>query len=260
MVRYLFGLPFALVYLTAVAGSVPALPPVNGVFLLCATIAGMLQIVATVLLIHLFTFRNFAVGSTYARTEVMLTALLGATFFYEYISPAGWLAILVCVLGVLAISLSRTGGPDRLWNRSAAFGLGAGLSFALTSLLIRRASLSLDEDNALLAAAMTLVYMVTMQTVITVAWIMWRERGQFRLVLARWRPSLFVGITSVAGSGGWFTAMTLERASYVKTLGQVEFLISLGIAIFYFREVPTRREVTGMLLIVTGIVALLLAP
>lgn len=92
------------------------------------------------------------------------------------------------------------------------------------------------------------------------AWVWIREHEQFVLVLGKWRPGLFVGITSVIGSAGWFTAMTLERASYVKTLGQVEFLITLGIAIFYFKEVPTRKEITGMLLIMAGIIVLLTAP
>lgn len=64
MVRYLFGLPFALAYLTMVSGGDAALlPALNLTFLLSGVIAGVLQIVATVLLIHLFTFRNFAVGA-----------------------------------------------------------------------------------------------------------------------------------------------------------------------------------------------------
>ena len=46
--------------------------------------------------------------------------------------------------------------------------------------------------------------------------------------------------------------------TYVKTLGQVEFLMTLAIAVFYFHEKPTRLELAGMLLIVSGGVALLL--
>lgn len=44
------------------------------------------------------------------------------------------------------------------------------------------------------------------------------------------------------------------------TLGQVEFLITPGIAIFYFRETPARRELVGMLLMMARIILLLLAP
>jgi len=258
MVRYLYGLPFALAYLGMVAMSRDfALPPLNPIFLGCAFLAGILQIIATVLLVHLFTMRNFAVGSTYARTEVMLTAILGFVFFGEAITPLGWAAVIVCVAGVLLINLSRTGGPAGMWNRSATFGLGAGLAFSLTSLLIRKASRSFGIDDSMLTAAMTLAYMVVWQTVITVAWIAIQERDQFARALALWRPSTFVGITSVIGSAGWFTAFTLEFASYVKTLGQIEFLITLFIGWFYFRERPTRLEFAGMVLIVAAVVALL---
>ena len=260
MVRYLFGLPFALAYLTVIASSRHAgLPPINATFLLCGFAAGALQIIATVLLVHLFTMRNFAVGSTYARTEIMMTAVLGVLLFGSDIRLWGWIAILACVIGVVMVTASRSGGVNRFWNRSAAYGLGAGLAFSLTSLLIREASRSFGIDDSMLTAAMTLCYMVSIQTLMTLGWIWLAEPEQFERVVRAWRPSLFVGITSVIGSAGWFTAMTLQFASYVKTLGQVEFLITFAISWFYFRERPTRPELVGMFLIMTGVVVLLIA-
>lgn len=259
MVRYLFGLPFAIAYLVWLgAGSDSGLPVPGMAFLVAGMLASILQIVATVLVIHLFALRNFAVGSTYARTEVVLTAVIGFLFFGEKISLPGWGAIIVCVAGVLLINLAKTGGMNSMWNRSAAYGLGAGLAFALTSLLLRHASLSLGSDDAVLAAAMTLCYMVAWQTVMTVGWIFFKEREQFAGTWRMWRPSLFVGVTSIMGSAGWFTAMTLEFASYVKTLGQVEFLITFAIGWFYFRERPARPELVGMGMILVAVIALLL--
>lgn len=260
MVRYLFGLPFALAYLAVLAVDREfSLPEINPTFLVAGLLAGILQIVATVLLIRLFALRNFAVGTTYIRTEIILTAVIGALFFAETITGLGWFAILLCVAGVIMISLAKTGALNSLWNQSALYGLGAGLCFALTSLLIRRASLSLEADDAMLTAAMTLCYMVCLQTVITVAWVVWRFSGELARVFVRWRPSMFVGVTSVLGSAGWFTAMTLELASYVKTLGQIEFLITLAISWFYFKERPLRLEVIGMVVIVVAVVVLLMA-
>jgi uncharacterized membrane protein len=58
---------------------------------------------------------------------------------------------------------------------------------------------------------------------------------------------------------GWFTAFTLERAAYVKTLGQVEFLISVLISYYFFKERPTAKEWTGMLFLVVGVVLLLIS-
>lgn len=258
MVRYLFGLPFAILYLVVLVDG-RDLPALNPTFLISGLTAGILQIVATVLLIQLFTMRKFAVGSTYVRTEVILTAVIGFFLFTETVSAPGWAAILLCVVGVMTINVAKTGALTSLWNRSALYGLGAGLSFALTSLLIRRASLSFGIDDSLLTAAMTLCYMVSLQTVITVVWIGLRQPEQFAKVFIMWRPGLFVGITSVIGSAGWFTAMTLELASYVKTLGQIEFLMTLAIGWFYFKERPTPLELTGMVLIVGAVVLLLTA-
>ena len=285
LVRYLFGLPFAVAYLLLlVHRSDGSLPDLNDTFILSVLLAGILQIIATILLIRLFTFRNFAVGSTYVRSEIMLTAIIGAVFFAEAVSLLGWLAIAVIFAGLIVISSGRVssgrvssgrvssgrvspgrtslGGKGKLeglWNRSAAYGLGAGAMFALTSLLIRQASLSLGIQDAMLSAAITLAFMISMQTVITFFWVLKQNAAEIVTIMHQWRPSLFVGITSVVGSAGWFTAFTLERAAYVKTLGQVEFLITLTIAVLYFKEIPSKPELTGMLLIVVGVIVLLLS-
>jgi len=264
LVRYLFGLPFAIAYLSWLLNREGGLMPELGpVFLVSAAIAGVCQIVATILLIYLFSLRNFAVGSTYVRSEILITAIVGSVFFAEAISFLGWLAIAFSFSGLIIISLGNTGKLKSLWNRSAAYGLAAGGLFALTSLLIRRASLSLGIDvgsgGAMLPAAITLTFMVTLQTAITLVWVVVRDASEVRSIFQHWKPAMFVGLTSVIGSAGWFTAFTLERAAYVKTLGQVEFLTTLAIAVFYFRERPTKPEMIGMLFIILGVVVLLLS-
>ncbi len=258
LVRYLFGLPFVALYLGwLVYRGDPFLPELNSTFYVCAVIAGLLQIGATILLIRLFSLRNFAVGSNYIRGEILFTALIGTLVFGEMISVPGWIAILISFSGLLVISLGHTGKLSSLWNRSAAYGLGAGLAFSLTSLLIRKASLSIGINDPMLSAAITLTFMVTMQTMITLPWVVLKDSKELGVIFHHWRPSLFVGITSIIGSAGWFTAFTLEKAAYVKTLGQVEFITTLFIAVLYFKERPTRSEITGMLLIVSGVILLL---
>lgn len=265
LVRFLFGLPFVLIYLVTVLRWFDiGLPAFNRVFVGHVVFASITQILATVLLIYLFSLRNFAVGTTYARTEAFLTALLGATLFGEWISLAGWVAIVVSVAGVVVLTIARTGLDEhtmwhRLWNRAAAVGLASGLCFALCSLSIRKASLSFAIDNVLLAAGVTLVAMVIIQTVMTVVHVAVKSPQQFLVIARQWRVCLFVGLTSALGSIGWFTAMTLERASYVKALGQVEFVFALIISTLFFRERSSRLELTGMGLVAAGIVVLVLA-
>ena len=266
LVRFLFGLPFAALYLAGVATwSDNPIPPLNGTFLGYVLLGGVGQIVATVLLIRLFSLRNFAVGTTYARTEAFLTACIGALFFGEWISVQGWVAIVVSVAGVIVLTIARSHVDSssilgRLWNRAAAMGLGSGLGFALASLSIRKASLSFGMDDFLLSAGITLVIMIILQTLIMLVYVAITSPGQFAIIARQWRVSLFVGITSALGSIGWFTAMTVERAAYVKSLGQVEFLFALVISTLYFRERTTGLELLGMLLVAAGVVVLLLAP
>lgn len=265
LVRFLFGLPFAAIYLACVAAwSEQRFPSLNPTFIAYTVLGGVAQIVATVLLIHLFSLRNFAVGTTYARTEAFLTAFIGALFFGEWISVQGWVAIVLSVAGVVVLTIARSHIDSssilgRLWNRAAAIGLGSGLGFALASLSIRKASLSFGIDDFLLSAGVTLVMMVILQTLIMVVYVAVKSPAQFAMVARQWRVSLFVGVTSALGSIGWFTAMTLERAAYVKSLGQVEFVFALAVSTLFFRERTTGLELLGMLLVAVGVVVLLLA-
>jgi drug/metabolite transporter (DMT)-like permease len=265
LVRFLFGLPFAALYLACVAiGSGKTLPALNATFIGFTVLGGVAQILATVLLIYLFSLRNFAVGTTYARTEAFLTAFIGALFFGEWISVQGWVAIVISVAGVVVLTIARSHVESssilgRLWNRAAAIGLGSGLGFALASLSIRKASLSFGIDDFLLTAGITLVVMVCLQTLIMVVYVAIKSPAQFAIIARQWRVSLFVGITSALGSIGWFTAMTVERASYVKALGQIEFVFALVISTLFFRERTTGLELLGMMLVAGGVVILLLA-
>ena len=260
LVRYLFAAPFVVLYVLWLLDDREInLPEPDATFLLAGLIAAMLQIIATVLLVKLFTLRNFAVGSCYIRSEILATAILGLTLFGEEVSGLGWLSMLVCVLGLVAITIAKSGKLEQLWNKSAIYGLTAGVSLSLTSLLIRQASLSFGIDDALLTAALTLGYLVLIQTVICLGLLAFKEPQEFTMILLRWRMGLFVGLTSLVGSVGWFTAFTLERAAYVKTLGQVEFLFTLVIAVVVFREIPNRLEWLGMGVLLIGVLALLLA-
>lgn len=265
LVRFLFGLPFAITYLFVVARSYQAtLPETNATFWIFGVIASVTQVVATALLIYLFSMRNFAVGTTYARTEAFLTALVGAMFFGELITLSGWMAILASVSGVVVLTVSRTHIEAitlvrRLCNRAAAVGLASGLCFALASLSLRKASLSLEVNNFQLSAGITLVTMVTIQTVMTACYVGLKNMRQFHVIFEHWRACLFVGFTSALGSIGWFTAMTLERAAYVKALGQVEFVFALAVSTFFFRERSNPLELGGMALVAAGVLALVIA-
>ena len=258
LVRFLFGLPFAGLYFFLLsAGSEAVLNP-GREFFLSASGAGLAQIGATLCLVKALTIRNFAVGTALAKTEAIMTALLGTLFFSATLSVLGYVSVVVGVMGLLVASNWRFSWQDLFNNESIKFGLGAGFGFALASLWIRDASLSLQAP-LILSAATVLIYMVAFQALLCLLWVLSTDHQQLRLVAANLPASAFIGFSSVAGSIGWFTAMSLQEAALVKTLGQLEFVVTLGITYLYFGERINAREYLGILLVTISIVLLLWA-
>ena len=263
-IRFVFGLPFALMYLFLITTNTSfEFDIFNLGFLLPCGLAALCQLSGTAFLMILFRLRNFAIGSTYVRTEVVVAAFIGTIFFDEFVSLMGWVAIFISVSGVIVISvikfnLGKQNSFKNFFDISAGIGLLSGLGFALGSFFIREASLSFEDDNFVLTAAITLVVVLSFQTTGLGLYIMITQPRQFYTIIKLWRPSLFVGFTSAIGSIGWFTAMTIQRIAYVKALAQIEFIFALCVSILFFGEKPTRQKFFGMSLVAIGILVLVL--
>lgn len=257
LVRFLFGIKFAALYFfLAVWIFQPINLELNIKFILSGALASISQVLATVFLIKALTLKNFAVGTALAKTEALLTAVLGSMFFSAYLNPMGYLSILFGVCGLLIASNWNVTFKDLSDNQSIRYGLGAGLGFALASLWIRDASLSLEIPRIVSAAAV-LLYMVILQSLICLVWISVKEPEQFMLIKNNLKSSLFIGFTGVLGSIGWFTAMSLQNAALVKTLGQIEFIASLLITYLYFNEKISAREYLGIAFIALSLLLLI---
>ncbi|MGL4489979.1 MAG: EamA family transporter, partial [Rhizobiaceae bacterium] len=152
-VRFGFGMPFVLLLVAVLHFQVGyAFPVISRSFLAWMIIGALSQIGATFLLVHLFSFRNFAVGTAYSRTEPAQAALFGLLFLGESISVAAIIAIMICVLGVMLISVARTAVSvtslfTSLGQRTAIIGLISGAGFGLSAVAYRGASLALGGPN-----------------------------------------------------------------------------------------------------------------
>ena len=265
-VRFGFGVPFALLFvfvLNRFAGY--SLPTPNASFLAWAMLGGVMQILATFLLIHLFSFRNFIVGTAYSRTEPAQAALFGLLFLGEAATGGVLAAIAISVFGVMLISVARGEVSWRslftsLGSRNAVIGLSSGTAFGVAAVAYRAASLSLGGPNFMMQAAVTLAFVIVFQTVLMAAWMLWKDRDEIARIAKAWKPSLFVGLVGASASFGWFMAMTLQQAAVVKALAQVEMIFTLLSSAWFFREHINRMELVGSALIVGGILVLLLAP
>ncbi|MCP5074806.1 MAG: EamA family transporter [Rhodobacteraceae bacterium] len=261
--RFLYAAPLAMLLLAGLVIATGAeLPQTSARFWIFACLGGVSQILATMLVVALFAERNFAVGITFKKTETIQTAMFGLILLGEGISRNGLFAILVGLAGVVLLSDPPTskGGVwyARIFNRAAAYGLGAGALFGFSGIAYRGASLALGDAGFFTRAVFTLMCVTTFQTVAMAIYLTLRERGEISRVARHWRITFLVGLTGMLGSLGWFTAFTLQNAAYVKALGQIELVFTFFASYFIFKERSTGRELAGIGLVVISILILIL--
>jgi drug/metabolite transporter (DMT)-like permease len=228
-----------------------------------AVVGGLAQITATALLLYSFSFRNFAVGTTYSKTETVQTAIFGIMILGDPLGICAAAAIVISLIGVMAISVARTritfsGLLTSLAEKPALIGIASGACFGLSAISYRGASLSLGDHGFLIRAAFTLACVTVFQALVMAIYMRLVEPGQLTAVFRAWRVSAWAGITSMIASACWFTAMTIQNAAYVRALGQIELVFTFAASILLFREWPNRTEVIGILLVIAGILLLLL--
>lgn len=259
LVRYLYGIPFTLLLLGGYRLLVPApLPAIGPLFLLFCVAGGLAQIIATNLLIMAFKHRNFVVGTAYSKTEAVQGAVLSFLLLGERLHPLAWAGIGCGVMGVMLLSTGgkRMGPGDflrALGQPAAITGIASGFFFALTAIGIRRATQSVGGDDRILAALLVLVATVLVQTVMQGAWLVWREPGEMRRVLASWRVSGQVGLLSALGSACWFTGFATAPVALVRIVGQIEVAFTMAFGHFYLKERMRGSEVAGLMLVVSGV-------
>lgn len=260
--RFVYSAPLvAVLVLSYGAVSGQALPAMPARFWGFALAGGLAQVLATMCVVALFAHRNFAVGITFKKTEVVMTAIAGFLILGEGIAPAGAAAIGIGLLGVLLLSDPPGGGgrfAARIFNRAAGLGLASGAFFAVSAVGYRGAALALGAGDTALRAGTTLAVVTAAQTIGLGLWLAWHERGQVAAVLGAWRRAGLVGLASMIGSFCWFSAFTLQNAAYVNALGQVELIFSLAASALIFRERITPREYAGIGLLTLGILVLVL--
>jgi len=263
-VRFFYGLPFALIYLWALHefGGFEFFTP-TAEFAAYVVVGGLSQILATALLVALFALRNFAIGTTYSKTETVQAAVFGVVLLGDSLSTPALIAIGISLVGIMLISASGSRLTVREvlvgWTgKSALFGLLSGGLFGVSAVSYRAAALSLGGDGAIMQAATALAYVLLFQTIAMTLYLIVFEKGQLSTVVRNWRIAGWVGVTGMLGSVGWFTAMAMQNAAYVRAVGQIELVFTFLISYFYFKEKTNKNEAAGVALIVIGILVLVL--
>lgn len=264
LVRFLYGLPFAAIWLTvAWAGFAArgAWPAINPAFLIWTVVAALSQIAATALLLRNMEERNFAVGVAYSKSEIIQVALFGLVLLGDRVSLLAVLSIAIASVAVVLLSLPAENRSlvsiARSWaSRSAMLGLGSGAAFGMAAVGYRGAALALETPSIVFAAAESLVWAQAFQTVLLGGYLAWRNISIVVAVVQAWRVSLVAGAMGAIGSACWFTAMAMRPVAQVRTLGLVELYFSYVVSRRVFRERLGRAELVGLALLAVGLVGI----
>ncbi|MGC3939450.1 EamA family transporter [Roseobacter sp. EG26] len=260
--RFLYSAPLIAI-LTAVYLRLTdhALPSMGPAFWAYAMSGGLAQVVATICVVTLFKSRNFVVGVTLMKTEVILSVVIGLILLGEGVHGLAFGAISLGLIGVLLLSTPPgvTGwGWASMWNSSVGLGLSSGVLFAVSAVCYRGASLEIDAFDPIVRASVTLSAVTGAQMLGMALWLMQRDPGQINAVWRARRVAGWIGLMSMGGSMGWFIAFTLQTAAYVKAVGQVELILSLLASVLLFKERPSKRELAGMAVLCVSILTLIL--
>ena len=257
-VRFLFGLPFACLFLLGVIVLGGAVLPHPGLVFWPWVLAGaLLQIAATALMLAAMGERSFVVAIAYIKTEPIQVALFGLVFLGDHVTPSMALAILLATSGVVVMSLKP--GALRGDMVPTVLGLSAGACFALSAIGYRGAILSLHDPNFVMAATFTVTVGLAVQTALLTGWLVLRDRAVLSAIFHAWRPSLFAGFMGALASQFWFLGFATATAASVRTLALVEVLFAQAISAFIFRQPTSGREGVGIVMIVVGVVLLIWA-
>jgi len=256
-VRFLFGFPFALVFLVAVMIALGQdLPRPPAIFWPWVVVGALAQVAATALMLAAMNDRSFVVVYAYIKTEPVQVALFGLLFLGDVVTPGMAAAILIATTGVVIMALK----PGTSSNLNATLlGIAAGAMFALSAVGFRGAILRLGGPSYVMAATVTVVVGLMLQSVLLSLYLRLRNPHVLTAIVRAWRPSLFAGFMGALASQFWFLAFALATAASVRTLALVEVLFAQAISRFVFKQAIAPREAVGIVLIVIGVVVLLWA-
>ncbi len=256
LVRFLFGLPFGILFLAGVAyWFEQPLPAPSPAFLAWNGLAAVTQIGGTALMLLAMNERSFVVTTAYLKTEPVLVALFGFVFLGDRLTAQTIFAIVVATTGVMMMSWTK--GAASASTRPLLFGIGAAALFGISAVGFRGAILSLETPSFVTAATFALAVGLMIQTALLSVYLALFDRKSLFAILRQWRPSLFAGFMGAAASQFWFLAFALTTAANVRTLALIEVLFAQIVSRRIFDHKSAPREVIGIVLVAGGIAILL---
>lgn len=262
-VRFLYGLPFAALFLLVVhVVSGEAVPALTWRTVWITGIGALAQIGGTATMLSLMRRRSFAITTAWLKTEPVLIAVFGVLILHETLSPLGLLGICVATAGVILTVRGGVGAtmrPGRGDLGAVAAGLGAAALFGMAAIGFRAGILSQPSGSFLMRATATLVLSLVIQSAVLALWMLAFDRKALLGSFGVLRGSLAAGFLGAAASEFWFIGFSLTTAANVRTLALVEVIFAQAIGTYWLGQKVAPRQLAGMAVIVVGVAILLRA-
>lgn len=254
-VRFVFGLPFAVIFLVvALWVGDTRLPPMTVASWGWVTLGALVQILATALMLVVMHRRAFGVAYAYIKTEPVLVAVLGVVLLGDHLPPLAWLAIAIVTAGVLVASVApREFGRLIGEGHMIVAGVTAGGLFGLSAIAFRGAIEALGEGSFVIRSLTVLVASMAIQVAVLGVWLAMRDREAFTGSLREWRQSLGAGFLGAVASACWFTAFSLTPAANVRTLALIEMPVAALVSKRVTRRKLAMHELLGLAVVTFGV-------
>ena len=260
-VRFAFALPFAtlLFFIYFPNFEIISVILVQSNFVYYTILASVFQIIFTFILLYLFKFSNFVVGTALSKTEVIQVAIFEYFLLKDKLNIFGVFGIIIATVGVIIISVKDLKlFFNNFFSKTTLIGLTTGLFLALSVVYFRAAALSLENFSSNFEKAIsTLFFGLVIQTFIITIYLFIFERSEFKKLYNNKFESCLAGFAGFMATMTWFYAFTLVQASFVRALGQVEIFFSYLSSKYFFKEKVTISEIVGILIFVSGVMLML---
>ena len=255
LVRFLFGLPFSILFTAVAIWLTPGLQPhFTPIFWMAAMTGALAQVLATASLLVAMRRAGFAVGTALQQSALPLSAVVGLIVFHDNLSDLSWLGVAITTAGlaVLTWPTRQATGPKPV--SGALFGLLSGLFFGFSLNAFRHAGLALEPNHPAFSAVASVAIVQAVQALFLTLYLAVRDREALRAVIVGWRESLAAGLCGAIASSGWFFALALSPAAPVRALGVVEAPIAAVAGRRFFRERLNAQQILAGAAVLAGVV------
>ncbi len=261
-VRFAFALPFAFIIFFINFRSLDIVQIIldQNNFIYYTFLGAIFQVIFTLLLLYLFKFSNFVVGTSLSKTEVIQIATFEYIILKDKLNLFGIIGIIVATIGVIVITIKDVKLFFRnFFSKVTLIGLTTGLILGLSVVYFRAAALSLENFSSNFDKAITTLFFgLFIQTAVVTTYLLIFEKSEFKKFYQNKVEICLTGLAGFLATLSWFFAFTLIQASFVRAVGQIEILFSYMSSKYLFKEKITFIEIMGIIIFISGATLLLI--